>query len=765
VSSAARGWLKIVSCLALLFTITSCSQPTGSWDLENQDWQSLDFRLESSSIVAGDSVDYTAELVSAAGARLPVPVALASDIELSLRYSATDITPALAGTHLLTATAAYEGEEFSGTQSLTVTGGEPVSIEITLADETPDVDQRVAVTAVIRDATGFEVDAPWTLTVEAEPGSDASSVTIDGHAMIFGAEGWFRAIGTVDQNGVRGEYGPFVVDSFPPIISLTHPPRGLMTNATNDSVTGTVVDSFTDIAEVAVNGVDVSLGSGGSFSQAITYGLGFNLVETVASDVGGSTATDRRAVLSGQFQPRGSSIAEGIMARVNQSTLDAVEDWGEDLVESYDIGSLVPDPAYSNSSESCALGVCWTNYELVLHIDSVTMGHTDLEIVPHDGGYLTIQARIHDIAVDWRATGAVLGIGYSASGTITADSVTISARLTPSVSGGRIHVDVSEVTVTSENFVFDWDSWIYDVATFFGLDASGMVQGYIEDAIRGAVVDMVPTLLEDTLADLTLGTTFELFGNSYALAADPYDVDVDSAGITLALSTRVDPVEWRISRETLGSLYRDFAPPTYPATPGLLASFSLDFINQALHAFWGGGLLTQQLDVEALGFDPGMLSLIMPSLADTQIIVIDAYLPPVAMPGTGDHLADLHLGDLEIIMYSGDPSDPSNLLLHLFIGLDAALDLAVSPDMTLAPTLSDIVAWVDVTEPILPNNFEVDTELLLQTMVPVLSGQINAALGEIPIPEIAGFGLADPTIEIATDDGGFISVAGELSGL
>lgn len=764
--STLQGRLFRFSALSLtIFVFAACAQPIGNVDPENEVWVSLDFSLSRSTVEAGDSVGYTAELVAESGARYAVPVGIESDIELSLSYSGTDITPNVVGVHTLTATGAYEGQEFTDTASLTVEGGEPASITLTLNDETPDVDQRVTVEAVILDESGHEMSVPWTLTMEAEPGTDASTAVVEEHTVTFSAEGWFTAVGTVDENGVRGTYGPFVVDSFPPIIELTHPPRGHMTTANNDTVSGTIVDSFTDVAEATVNGAAVTLSSDGSFSQPIEYDLGFNLVETIATDAGGSTATDRRAVLSGEFRPRGSGIEEGIMARVNQSTLDAVEDWGEELIETYDVESVLPDPVFSDESESCLWGICVTTYEINLHVDGVSMGETDMEIVPRDGGYIDVTARINDISVEWSADGVVAEIGYSGDGTITADAVTVSARLTPTVSGGRIHVDVSNISVTSEGFEFDWDSWIYDVMDFLGFDLSSIVQGYVEDALETAVVDMVPSLIEDTLADLTLGTTFELFGNSYALVADPYSVDVDNGGITLGMQTYVDPVEWRVSRETLGSLYRGFAPPSYEATPGLIASFSLDFLNQALHSFWGGGMLTQQFSVADLGFDPGMLALIMESLADTETIVVDAYLPPVAMPSTDEHLADLWAGDIEIILYSGDPSDPSNLLLHMFIGLDAALDLAVGEDMTLAPSITDIHAWIDVTEPILPNNFEVDTEELVQTFVPVLSGLISDALGEIPIPEIAGFGLSDPTIEIATDDGGYVSVGGELTGL
>jgi hypothetical protein len=482
----------------------------------------------------------------------------------------------------------------------------------------------------------------------------------------------------------------------------------------------------------------------------------------LATDEGDTTTTDRRAVLEGVFNPQGAAVGEGIIARVNQTTIDAIEGFAEGMIEGYDIAGMIPDPV-TYQEGGCVMGHC--AYRLTLHVTGFSMGGVDVELDPTSSGYIAVSAIMRNIRVDWNATGNLTAVDYNTSGTVTADAVTVTGRLTPSVSGGRIHVAVSNVAVTSTNFVFDWDSWIYDVADFFGIDVSGMVQGYVEGAIQTAVEDEVPPLLEDTLQGLELGTTFALAGNSYALTAEPESVTVDDAGLNLGLRTYFDPVEWRLATSGLGSLYADYSAPALGNSPGLIAAFSMDFFNQALYAFWGGGMLTRQFDAASLGVDPAMLGLLMEELADVQTIAVNAMLPPVVLPGDGSHLGQLQVGDLEVTMHSGDPSDPSTLLLRMFVAAEAGLDLSVTPENTLGFEIAEPRAWFDVTEPVAPNDFETGTEDMLVTLVPILLGQITDALGTIPIPEIQGLSMTGITIEAAGAERGYVNVGGELTGL
>lgn len=752
---------SLILVLLLSVLLSGCSGNRGT------EWVSLELTLDVDTVVAGTPVGYLAEVVAESGTKRTVEVELGSDIEAALAYTVADVTPRAAGQHLLTATTTIDGQTLSGEASLAVTAGEPLTIELSLSDDSPEVGQRVTASAAILDEHGNDTEAAWTVSVIPGPSTDASSAVIEEHRITFTAEGWFTVEGTVDSNGISDAIGPFVVDSFAPTLLVTHPERGTSTTSFDDIVTGTVTDEWSTIAEVTVNGAEVAVGGGGAFEQEVTYLFGTNLVETLATDSDGNTATDRRAVLAGEFVPGNEGVPNGVITRINESTIETIETMAEELIAGVDVAGMIPNPVFSDSSEECVdipwVGeTCVTIYELVLRATNLRYGAVEVELDPRAEGFIATSATVRDISVDWNARGVLTEIGYSASGRISANSISVSMNITPSVRDGELHAAVSNVRVTSEGFVFDFNSWIYDVATFFGIDISGMVQGYVEDAIEEAVTDEVPAAIEDALRDLELATDFELFGTSYHLEARPYATSVDDAGIVLALETFVRPTSVRPTEPGPGSLYAAYSAPVLGTTPGMFASLSSDFLNQALHTFWRGGLLTQTLGADDLGVDPAMLGLLLEELEDVQTISIDALLPPVVLPGSDEAMFEIQLGDLEVFMYGGGEEDSETMLLHFFVGLTADLNLTVTERSTLSASIENIETWIDVTEPVLPNHFEIETEALLLSLLPLIESQLTEALGEIPIPDFSGFTLSDITIETGGAENGYVTASGEL---
>jgi hypothetical protein len=162
--------------------------------------------------------------------------------------------------------------------------------------------------------------------------------------------------------------------------------------------------------------------------------------------------------------------------------------------------------------------------------------------------------------------------------------------------------------------------------------------------------------------------------------------------------------------------------------------------------------------------DLSMLGLILEQLTELEVISINGLLPPVITPGEEGALFHLAIGDLEVLMYNGDPSEET-MLLHFYAGFEADLAIEMTEEGALSPSISNISGWVDVTEPVLPNGFEIDTEGLLLSLVPLIEMQLGGALGEIPIPDISGFALTDITVEAAGAEGGFLNAAGDLTRL
>ncbi len=720
----------------------------------------VDLVIAPGTIVAGASAQWSAAFWDPYGNVVEEAQATVSVDSADVTLAGADLTSTVAGEFVVRIDV-DEGYFPWDTEWLVVEPDEAVSIELTLDTAVPEVEDPVDATALILDQYGNVSDESWTLSVTAEPGSDAGTVAISGHTMTFTADGEFSAVGTVDSNGVFDVVGPFLVDSFGPVITITNPPRGAWSTSTSDVVTGTITDAWSGVVAATCNGDPLTLAGDGSFTYPIDYEFGYTLIETLATDGDGNDESDRRSVLTGAFVPEGDGVPAGIVARLNEASLDTLEVLGEDLIDNTDVAGMIPDPVYQDESETCVFGYCWTWYSIELHVDNPTLGASDLELDPRASGAIETSATIYDVVVPWSADGVLSEIPYSGSGSITADSVTISMNLWPSVSGGVIAIAVTDVAVSSVNFDFDFDSWLYDVATFFGIDIDSMVRDYVYDAIESAVTDEVPPLLEDTLQDLELATSFDVLGTTYDLEAVPDSIAVDEDGLTLGLETHVTPQVWGASTTGEGSLYAGYTGPTYGSTPGMVLSLSDDFLCQALFAFWGGGLLTQTFAAADLGLDASDLAFISPNMTDPYIVV-DGLLPPVVLPGTGAALLDLQLGDLGVAIYGDDPADPANEVLGFSMGLEAEVDLTVTANATLAATITVDDSWFDVTYPTFPQGLGVAMEDVLDMLIPVLTPLLTDAIGEIPIPEISGFTLDNVAIEVAGAEDGYVNLGGDL---
>lgn len=646
----------------------------------------------------------------------------------------------------------------SDVEQFRIVAGAPASIDLSVSDTDLEVYDSAIVTALVRDDYGNILpDRP---TVEVT-GGELPALLAGPNLTVLG-EGWYTV--TATHESLTASVGPFLVDSTGPDLVITEPERGDWEVNSSALMTGTVSDRWSAIGPMTVNGDPVVVNGDGSFTHTLDYDFGLNVVETVVADVDGNGANDTRSVLDGQFQPNGTQIGNGIVARINEDGFDVLESLGEGLINDTDLTALVPNPVVSTSSESCIdlifTEVCITWYSLDLYIWNPSIGATDLEIDPNAGGYLDTTFAVLDPYLEWEADGTVLGIGLSGNGSIYADDITANMHLFPYVSGGVLGLTVSDTTVTSTNFTFDWDSWLYDVMSFFGLDLSGLVQGFMEDALVSAIEDEVPAAVADAVGGLEIATSFAVGSANVVLAAEPFTASVDDYGMSLSLATEVYPETWIHDETGLGSLYGNYTVPTYASSsPGFQVSLGEDFVNQALYAFWGAGVLDMEMGGADLGLDLGAFGEIL-GFSDMRIVV-NPLLPPVVVPGTGTAMLDLQMGDLELSIYDGAPIE-ENLRMQVYVSLEAGLDLDVV-NGNLSPTIGDPTVWFDVTMPEANTEASADTEDLLAALVPLLLPALTGALGEIPIPAVAGFSITIDALRVDGPESGFVTVDADLA--
>jgi hypothetical protein len=645
----------------------------------------------------------------------------------------------------------------SDVEQFRIVAGPPAWIDLSLSDTDLEVYDSAIATALVRDDYGNILDERAELEVT---GGDVPAL-LSGPNITFLGEGWYTV--TATHEALTASVGPFLIDSTGPDLVITNPERGDWEVNSTALMTGRVTDRWSAIGVMTVNGDVVTVNGDGSFTHPLDYDFGLNILETEVADTDGNGANDTRSVLDGQFQPNGSQIGNGIVARINEDGFDVLAALGEGLINDTDLTALVPNPVVSMESESCIdlifTEVCITWYSLALYIWNPSIGATNLDIDPNAGGYLDTTFQVLDPYLEWEADGTVLGIGLSGNGSIYADDITANMHLFPYVSGGELGLSVSDTTVTSTNFTFDWDSWIYDAMSFFGLDLSGLIAGYMEDALEDAIADEVPAAVADAVGALEISTSFDVGSATVVLAAEPFATSVDDYGMSLSLGTEVYPETWIHDETGLGSLFGNYTVPTYASSsPGFQVSLGEDFVNQALYAFWGAGVLDMTMGGADLGLDLGAFGEIL-GFSDMRIVV-KPLLPPVVVPGTGAEMLDMQIGDLELSIYDGTPIE-DNLRMQVYVSLEAGLDLAVADGM-LSPSIGDPVVWFDVTMPEANTQASADTEDLLEALVPLLLPALTGALGEIPLPEIAGFSVTIDAIRVDGPENGFVTVDADL---
>ena len=112
-------------------------------------------------------------------------------------------------------------------------------------------------------------------------------------------------------------------DTTGPNIDMTEPPRGAWVDGLDSTISGTITDNWSSVSSVTVNDTTVSLDSTGAFEEDMDWDFGINVLETSATDSGGNTSTDTRALIAGDFKTYGQEGLNGLAIRIKKE-----EHWG-----------------------------------------------------------------------------------------------------------------------------------------------------------------------------------------------------------------------------------------------------------------------------------------------------------------------------------------------------------------------------------------------------------------------------------------------------
>jgi hypothetical protein len=713
----------------------------------------VDLALADLQTDAGASVAYTVAAWDAYDNETSAASATVAASSLNMNVGSSDVSSTVPGIYEVTATAG----QASDTEVLRVVAGPPADLILTLSDTELELYETTIATVSVVDAYGNYIDEETDLWVD--PGT---YVDIRHNALTFGDEGYFTVYAATLDGSLSDSVGPLLIDSTGPDISIINPDRGTQTTDAGTYVSGTVSDAFTGVTGVWVNGTEATVNGDGTWEAWQDFAFGVTTISTEAVDGDDNWTSDTRSVLqSDQFTAYGDGVPNGIEARINESGFDSLETVAEDFIDIDLLESAIPSPVFSSSSKSCFLGVCITWYSIDFYLTNPSISGTDLELDPTSGGYIDTLATVYDMYLAYNVSGKLVGISYSASGYVSADDITLGMELTPFVSAGVIGLTVANTSVSFTNFDFDLDGWVYDVVEFFGIDVDGIVEGILVDQLAALMEDSVPDLVEDLVQDLEIAASFPIEANTYDLDAVPYQISVDDTGMTLGLETYFTAQNYMSSFTGPGTATYPYTSPDWSTTSeSMVLGLNQDFINQALYALWAGGLLEMTLTSEDLGLDVGDLETFLPMFTDLAIEV-KAWLPPVAVPGTGSSLLDMQIGDLELNLYSGEIL-PENLWLQAYIATTVGLELGVSGDATLSAGIGDVELHFDQTYPDDTSGYAGDTEALFEALVPMILPSLTGALGEIPIPEMEGITLSGIAVDLDGPESGYVTLGGDL---
>lgn len=112
-----------------------------------------------------------------------------------------------------------------------------------------------------------------------------------------------------DGNAADAKSVAFTVDTIPPVLNISSPAEGLITNQPTGNVIGTTNDATSSPVTVKINlnGTDqgdVAIGSDGGFSKPVTWAEGENTLTVTATDRAGKSTTITRTVVYDSSVPQ-----------------------------------------------------------------------------------------------------------------------------------------------------------------------------------------------------------------------------------------------------------------------------------------------------------------------------------------------------------------------------------------------------------------------------------------------------------------------------
>jgi hypothetical protein len=526
-------------------------------------------------------------------------------------------------------------------------------------------------------------------------------------------------------------------DDLPPILELTAPDRGTMSEAQTVTVTGIATDE-SDGLVVTVNGVDATLAADGSWSVTTGLDPGISIIETLAIDRGGNQVRDVRAILAGALVPIDTPVGDGAGAYIGRDALAAVGRGIATAVEAIDYTSAVQaaNPVFQDGG---CLGA-------TVNVTRVDIASVDINLIPRAGAIDT-EVILHGLDVDLDVDYEVACIGGGAGANIYADQTRIAGGLGVTVQGGRLVTSLDGVSVGFTGFDLDVGSIPGAVVDLF----EGQVTSRLASALAGIIRDRVPPLADTQLRNLT-GRSYStsLLGRSIGISASPTTIGIATGGAFVAVDSMftVDGGEDARYLATPSALTADMI-----ASPNLGVAISDDAINQLFAGMWASKGLELDMMLDANNPVTALLD------NDARKLEVRLSLPPTVSSG-GDDVGGalgVAIGDLIVTARDDAGTELQQLAISIMTGLAATTtDGAIVLSLAEPQVYGQVLFQSDRVDSPLTGE---ELEGLIESVWGLVGTKASSALSALPMPTISGITIAAPSLE---STGGYAVVEAAL---
>jgi hypothetical protein len=519
----------------------------------------------------------------------------------------------------------------------------------------------------------------------------------------------------------------------PPVLKVSSPARGLLQDhAGQITVTGTVERSANGdaIDKVLVNNVQARVASDGSFSVQIAVTEGATLIETVARDAGGVTATDTRAVEAGQLRPVGTDIPSAVTAALSADTFAKLSAAAGPIIKGLDLGAMIAplqpmvhwdDP----SGPDCEFAQVF--------VDDIKFSDVKISLAPVQGG-LAFSAEIDQLDVPGHARYAVACLSGSNTLHITADKISVAGTLNVTPNGmAGFTTKLASPNVSVTNFRLSASGIPGTILNALHLDSA--IQFVIA---KGAELAMNP-LMNQALGALGGPQQLAVLGKTLDMQVAPSAISFAPSGALLSMNMKVLLAG---TESSPGFIFTDNGTPSMDPGHGFQLGLADDLANELLAELQASGLLELTVPVPGGLFDAAQLHM---------------TLPPMISADAADGQLRLVLGDL-IATFTSNGAPVARAAIN------ARVDLKVTPTVNgsgVALQLGTPEIHINVLEDIANVTGFSDTELASASTA-VLGAQIDSVsklLVAIPLPAIAGLTVSDLSID---SDNGYVMVQGQF---